>query len=155
MALMLFASMVFRPCVLAAPADTDAIFPPRITIVPDGITIPPPVTIRTLIIARSCAAAVLANVTATTTTSSILPMAGIVMDVARPRTRIYGKNKNEKTKQRGTRQRTEIDCPPSFSGAAGRRRRPPRAARAVSSASNWSAPPRCPPFVSVFPVPPC
>jgi hypothetical protein len=49
------ASMTFRPCVSAAPAPADTILPARITIVPEGMTGPLPTTMRTFLIARSCA----------------------------------------------------------------------------------------------------
>ncbi len=54
-ALMPLASMVRRPCVGAAPAVTDTIFPPLTMMVPDSITWPEPTMIRALVIAMSCA----------------------------------------------------------------------------------------------------
>jgi len=42
MALMPLASIVLSPCVLAPPADTETIFPPRTITVPELITVPLP-----------------------------------------------------------------------------------------------------------------
>ena len=56
-ALMPLASIVRRPCVGAAPAVTDTIFPPLTMMVPESITWPEPTMIRALVIATSCAAA--------------------------------------------------------------------------------------------------
>src|SRR6185437_14027495 len=50
-----------RPCVVTCPGLTEAIFPPRITIVPFSITEPLPTTMRTLVIAASWAAATAAD----------------------------------------------------------------------------------------------
>ena len=53
MAVMPLPSITRSPCVFAAPAETDAIFPPRTMIVPDSITGPVPTITRTLVIATS------------------------------------------------------------------------------------------------------
>ena len=57
MALMPRASIVRSPCVGAAPALTEAIFPPRTMMVPDWITWPLPTITRALVMATSCAIA--------------------------------------------------------------------------------------------------
>src|SRR6185437_785199 len=55
-AVMPWASMVCMPEAFGAPAPTETIFPPRATMEPFSITLPLPTMMRTLVIARFCAA---------------------------------------------------------------------------------------------------